>query len=225
MAGEKHADQKKDPRDKMRLIEVSVPDIAGQEKNDHGCGKRQEPGGSPDRRSLNRRETVHDLDQPIHHKTGSEEYEDQCDNAGLPGVESAVKKLFADKKGAGADHHQVVQNKGVLERDDADIRLNQIVEEGSKKGDRQILHIYGVKPQKDQYREDCQINGLRHNGDQERSFSGAAKVRMKGQVREHMERVGAAKFIKKKFCHIDLPGPWNRNIRETVPGLPYILNG
>ena len=81
----------------------------------------------------------------------------QCDNAGLPGVESAVKKLFADKKGAGADHHQVVQNKGVLECDDADIRLNQIVEEGSKNGDRQILYIYGGKPQKDQYREDRQI--------------------------------------------------------------------
>ena len=134
MADEEHADQKKDSRDKMRLIEASVPDIAGQEKNDHGCGKRQEPGGSPDRRSLNRRKTVHDLDQPLHHKTGSEKYEDQCDNAGLPGVESAVKKLFADKKGAGADHHQVVQNKGVLECDDADIRLNQIVEEGSKNG-------------------------------------------------------------------------------------------
>ena len=119
MAGEEHADQKKNPRDKMRLIEASVPDIAGQEKNDHGCGKWQEPGGFPDRRSLYCRETVHDLTQPLHHKAGSEEYEDQCDNAGLPGVESAVKKLFADKKGAGADHHQVVQNKGVLERDDA----------------------------------------------------------------------------------------------------------
>lgn len=98
MAGEEHADQKKDPRDKMRLIEASVPDIAGQEKNDHGCGKRQEPGGFPDRRSLYCRETVHDLTQPLHHKAGSEEYEDQCDNAGLPGVESAVKNFLQIKK-------------------------------------------------------------------------------------------------------------------------------
>ena len=134
VADEEHADEQQDSGNEICLIKISVPDIACEKEDDHCGGKGQKPRGLPDRRRLDRGETVDDLHEPLHHKPGGEKHQKQCDNAGLPGVESAVQKLSVDKKGGGADHHEVVQDKGVLEGDDSDVCLNQIVEEKSQNG-------------------------------------------------------------------------------------------
>ena len=90
-----------------------------------------------------------------------------------------MQKLSADKKGGGADHHEVVKDKGVLECDDSDVCLNQMVEKKSQNGNRKILYRYGWKPRMDQYREDCQIYDLRKGREQDRYFSRITQIRVK----------------------------------------------
>lgn len=136
-----------------------------------------------------------------------------------------MQKLSADKKGGGADHHEVVKDKGVLECDDSDVCLNQMVEKKSQNGNRKILYRYGWKPRMDQYREDCQIYDLRKGREQDRYFSRITQIRVKRKIREHVERISAEKFINKQFRHTDPPGLSNRNTQEIAPAHSGISDG
>ena len=136
-----------------------------------------------------------------------------------------MQKLSADKKGGGADHHEVVKDKGVLECDDSDVCLNQMVEKKSQNGNRKILYRYGWKPRMDQYREDCQIYDLRKGREQDRYFSRITQIRVKRKIRELVDRLSDEKFIKKHSSHTALPGLSNRNTQEIAPAHSGISDG
>ena len=141
MADEEHAEEHEDPRHKGGLCEASAPDAAGQEKDDHGRGEGEEPCGLPEGRGLDRGQAVNDLHQALHHEPGGQEYENECDEPGLPGEESAVEKCLADEEGAGTDHHQIVDDEDILEGDDPDICFYEGIEEDPENRDRCVLDV------------------------------------------------------------------------------------
>ncbi len=76
MADEEHADEQQDSGEKVCLIKIPHPDIAGEKEDDHRGGEWKKPCGLPECRRLDRGETVDDLCEPLHHEPGGEEHQE-----------------------------------------------------------------------------------------------------------------------------------------------------